>query len=84
MKHGLEFMCGRQIKMAKRFIKFVVNIKDAEIKNKLYMETDMNDRELNETLSEMAYENAADYDYMVSGYWEEISETEYIQVMEGR
>ena len=44
----------------------------------------MNDRELDETLSEMAYENTEGYDYMVSGYWEEVSEAEYIQAMEER
>lgn len=70
--------------MAKRFIKFVVDIKDTGVKNKFYMETDMNDRELDETLSEIAYENTEDYDYMVSGYWEEVSETEYIKAMEVR
>lgn len=68
--------------MAKRFIKFVVEIKDAGIKNKLYMETEMNDYELDETLSEIAYENTEGYDYMVSGYWKEVSEAEYIQAME--
>lgn len=70
--------------MAKRFIKFVVDIKDIGIKNKLYIETEMNDCELDEVLSEMAYENTEGYDYMVSGYWEEVSEAEYIQAMEER
>ena len=58
--------------MAKRFIKFVVDTEYVGTKNKIYMETEMNDRELDETCSELAYENAEDYDYMVLGWGEDI------------
>ena len=58
--------------MAKRYIKFVVDTDYVGTKNEIYMETEMNDRELDETLSEMAYENAENYDYMVFGWGEDI------------
>lgn len=58
--------------MAKRFIKFVVDTGYCGTKNEIYMETEMSDRELDETLSEMAYENAEDYDYMVLGWGEDV------------
>lgn len=58
--------------MAKRFIKFVVDTEYVGTKNEIYMETEMNDRELAETCSELAYENAEDYDYMVLGWGEDI------------
>lgn len=57
--------------MAKRYIKFVVETEYAGTKNEIYMETEMNDRELDETLSEMAHENAEDYEYMVFGWGED-------------
>lgn len=57
--------------MAKRFIKIVVDTEYVGTKNEIYMETDMNDRELDETLSDMAHENAEDYDYMVFGWGED-------------
>ena len=58
--------------MAKRYIKFVVDTEYVGTKNEIYMETEMNDRELDETLSDMAHENAEDYDYMVLGWGEDI------------
>ena len=58
--------------MAKRFIKFTVDTGYCGTKNEIYMETEMNDRELDETLSDMAYENAEDYDYIVLGWGEDI------------
>ena len=100
-----------------RYIKFVLDTEYVGTKNEIYMKTDMNDRELDATLSELAYENAEDYDYMVFGwgediesyaedndisleeaeeeleqfyidaqgasYWEEVSEEEYKENMEG-
>ena len=57
--------------MAKRFVKFVVDTDFVGTKNEIYMETEMNDRELDETLSELAYENAEDYEYMVFGWGED-------------
>ena len=60
--------------MAKRYIKFVVDTDFVGTKNEIYMETEMNDKELDETLSELAYENAEDYDYMVFG-WNQDAET---------
>lgn len=56
--------------MAKRYVKFVVDTEYCGTKNEFYMETEMNDRELDETLSDMAYENAEEYDYMVLGWGE--------------
>ena len=58
--------------MAKRYIKFIVDTEYVGTKNEIYMETEMGDRELDETLSELAYENAEDYDYMVLGWGEDI------------
>jgi hypothetical protein len=55
-----------------RYIKIVLDTEYCRTKNEIYMETDMNDRELDETCSELAYENAEDYDYMVLGWGEDI------------
>ena len=69
--------------MAKRFIKFVVDTEYIGTKNEIYMETEMNDHELDETLSELAYENAEDYDYVVLGWGEDTDLEEYYADAQG-
>ena len=51
-----------------RYIKFVLNTGYCGTQDVVYMKTDMDDRGLNITCSELAQENAEQYEYMIFGW----------------